>query len=159
MNAADVLTYGQLTLLGTLEGLPDAVWTEPGACGVWSVKDIVAHLASYELGLIDILTTLTGGGPTPVLDRFLADATSFNDAEVARRAGQSPAETIEELNAAHARVMALIAQIPLETRRRPGLLPWYGAEYDLEDLIAYMYYGHKREHAAQIAAFRDRAAA
>jgi hypothetical protein len=52
--------------------------------------------------------------------------------------------------------MALIEQIPVESRRRPGILPWYGADYDLEDVIAYMYYGHKREHAAQIAAAKDR---
>jgi hypothetical protein len=26
----------------------------------------------------------------------------------------------------------------------------------LDDFIVYTYYGHKREHAAQIAAFRDR---
>jgi uncharacterized protein (TIGR03083 family) len=158
MNASDVLKYGQLTLLGTLEGLPDPAWTEPGACGDWSVKDIVAHLASYELALVDILTGLTGGGPTPTLDRFLADGAAFNDAEVARRAGQSPAETLAELNTAHARVMALIDRVPLEARRQPGILPWYGADYDLEDVIGYMYYGHKREHGAQIAVVRDRLA-
>jgi len=28
--------------------------------------------------------------------------------------------------------------------------------YALDDVIVYMYYGHKREHNAQIAAFRDR---
>lgn len=35
-------------------------------------------------------------------------------------------------------------------------MPWYGDAYALDDLIVYMYYGHKREHNAQIAAFRDR---
>ena len=39
--------------------------------------------------------------------------------------------------------------------RENGTLPWYGAEYSLDDFIVYTYYGHKREHAAQIAAFRD----
>ena len=28
--------------------------------------------------------------------------------------------------------------------------------YALDDVLVYMYYGHKREHSAQIAAFRDR---
>jgi hypothetical protein len=51
--------------------------------------------------------------------------------------------------------MDLIRQIPLETRRKSGLLPWYGAEYDLEDYITYAFYGHKREHCAQIAVYRD----
>ena len=52
--------------------------------------------------------------------------------------------------------MDLIVRIPVETRHTNGVLPWYGAEYDLEDFIAYMYYGHKREHSAQIAVFKDK---
>jgi hypothetical protein len=28
-------------------------------------------------------------------------------------------------------------------------------EYALDDYIVYAYYGHKREHSAQIAVFRD----
>jgi len=158
MNASDVVEYGHLTLLGTLDGLPEPTWETPGACGAWSTKDIVAHLASYELVLVDILTELSGGGPAPCLDRFREQGATFNDAEVARRAGSSPAEALEELNTAHRRAAALLARIPEAERRRPGTLPWYGAAYALDDLLVYMVYGHKREHAAQIAAFRDRAA-
>jgi hypothetical protein len=47
---------------------PEMAWETPGACGVWSVKDIIAHLASYERVLVDILTTFTGGGSTPALN-------------------------------------------------------------------------------------------
>jgi len=59
-------------------------------------------------------------------------------------------------NEAHAASMLLIAAIPEETRRQTGTLPWYGMDYSLDDVIVYMYYGHKREHSAQIAAFHDR---
>lgn len=52
--------------------------------------------------------------------------------------------------------MALVAQIPAETARLTGTLPWYGAEYALDDFVVYTFYGHKREHSAQIAVFRDR---
>ena len=156
MNAVDVLTYGHRSLLGTIEGVPEARWDTPGACGAWSIKDIVAHLASSELVLIDILTEVSGGGPTPTLDRFRMPGGGFNDDEVAARTGQTPEETRAELDDAHVRVMALAAGVPSETWRRPGTVPWYGAEYALDDLIVYMYYGHKREHGAQIAAFADR---
>ena len=46
MNAVDILKYGQQTVLHTLEEFPEAAVDTPGACGVWSVKDILAHLAS-----------------------------------------------------------------------------------------------------------------
>ena len=64
-------------------------------------------------------------------------------------------EVLRELNDTHAQVMSLVAQIPPETLRRTGTLPWYGAEYDLEDYIAYTFYGHKREHMAQVNVFLD----
>jgi hypothetical protein len=51
--------------------------------------------------------------------------------------------------------MELITQIPPQTLRQPGTIPWYGAEYALDDLLVYMYYGHKREHSAQVGVFRD----
>ena len=159
MNAPDVLRYGHLTLLGTLGGLPETAWDTPGACGFWSIKDIVAHLASYELVLIDILGSLEAGGPTPCLDRFTAQGPSFNDLEVEARRGKSVVETLAELNDAHARTLDLVARIPSEAIRQPGTLPWYGAEYALDDLIAYLYYGHKREHGAQIDVVRGRWAA
>jgi hypothetical protein len=50
--------------------------------------------------------------------------------------------------------MDLIARF-LRNPAEIGLLPWYSAEYDLEDYITYAFYGHKREHCAQIAVYRD----
>jgi hypothetical protein len=156
MNASDVLKYGHGTVVQTIDRLTDEEWTASGACGVWSPKDIIAHLASFELVLIDVLHSLLGDGPTPYLDKFTQQHAEFNDAEVDRRKAQSVADTLAEYNDAHAEVMDLIKQIPAETLRRPGALSWYGAEYDVEDFLVYTYYGHKREHMGQVAVFRDR---
>src|SRR5579864_4325414 len=115
MNATDILKYGQLTALQSIDGFPETGQETPGACGVWSVKDIIAHLASYEQVLVDVLGTFTGGGATPYLDKFTAPDGQFNDSEVAARKGKSIAEVLEEFNRAHERVMELAAQIPAET--------------------------------------------
>jgi len=153
MNAVDVLKYGHRTALGTLEGLPESEWEKAGVCGWWSVKNIIAHLTSFELVLVDILKTFLGENVAPTLQLYSDPA--FNDKQVDLRKDRSPTETLAEFNQAHAEVMSLIVQVPLEQRRRVGAIPWYGEEYDLEDLIAYMYYGHKREHSAQINVFKD----
>ena len=155
MNAADILKYGQLTALQSINGFPETEWETPGACGVWSVKDIIAHLASYEQVLVDILTTFTGGGPTPVLDSYFEQGGQFNDIEVDKQKAKTIQDVLAEFNDTHTRVMSLIVTIPSETLRQSGTLPWYGMDYSLDDLLVYMYYGHKREHSAQIAAFRD----
>jgi len=155
MNAFDILKYGHGTVLQSIEGLPESAWEAPGACGVWSIKDIIAHLASYEHVLVDVLTTFVSSSPTPYLSKFTDPGGNFNDPEVAARKGKSVKEVLGEFQDTHAQVMSLAARIPVETFRQTGTLPWYGSEYALDDFIVYTQYGHKREHSAQIAAFRD----
>jgi hypothetical protein len=157
MNAGDILKYGHGTILQTIDGFPDTAWETGGVCGVWSTKDVIAHLASYEQMLIEVLSAFTGGGPTPYLRMWSELGLGFNDMQVEMRKGKTAAEVLEEYNDAHDRVRAQVAEIPADTFRQTGTLPWYGTEYSLDDFIVYTYYGHQREHAAQIAAFRDRA--
>jgi hypothetical protein len=165
MNAVDVLKYGNRTLMQTVGGLPhpaepgaQEVWEAGGVCGFWSVKNIISHLASYELVLVDVLTGCLDGGPTPNLDKYLHGGMGWNDHQVELRSRMTPAEALAEYDAAYARVSELIPRIAPETLRQPGTLPWYGAEYALDDYLAYAFYGHKREHSAQIAVYLDRLA-
>ena len=156
MNALDVMRYGHLTVLGAVDGLTDDNWNEAGVCGVWSTRQVIAHLASYELVLADVLDSIADGGPAPLLDELIAAGADFNDSQVDKRIGQSCTETLEEYRAAYERVAGTARRLPEEVWRQVGVIPWYGPEYSLDDLIAYQYYGHKREHCAQIDVYRDR---
>jgi hypothetical protein len=140
MNLHDILKYGHHTVVQAIDGYPEAAWHEAGAVGVWSPKDIVAHLATFELLMVDVLRTVLGEGPTPYLDGR----------------GMTPAEVVAELDAAHAEVMRLAGALTPEQAQAPGTLPWYGAEYALDDFVVYTQYGHKREHTAQLKLFRKR---
>ncbi|HEU5099065.1 MAG TPA: DinB family protein [Roseiflexaceae bacterium] len=166
MNASDILKYGHRTVLGAIDGLPEHEWQTGGVCGVWSVRDIIAHLASYEQVLAEVLESFqpgtvmpsqsTGTSATPLLDAFIEPDGRFNDAQVALRSGRSHANVLAEYVGAYEWVAELATQISAETFRRVGTLPWYGMEYALDDFLVYAFYGHKREHCAQIAVFRDR---
>ena len=160
MNTSDVMKYGHLWVLKHLEGLSEEEWAIPGVCGVWSVKEILAHLASFELMLVDLLDEISGSGnSTPTLDQFRSmNGDAFNAAQVGQRKRRSVAEIREEYQWGQAQVMNRLDRIPSEKLRQAGMIPWYGMEYDLEDFIAYSFYGHKREHAAQINVFRDQLA-
>ena len=156
MNAMDILKYGHLTVLHTLEGVEEQHWTTPNVCGWWSTKDIIAHLASFEHMLVEILSGLLGdNGPTPYLAQMLEDPERFNEVHVGTRQRLTPTEALAEYVETQTTTMALAGQIPTEMFRQNGALPWYGAEYDLDDFICYTYYGHKREHTAQINVFKD----
>jgi uncharacterized protein (TIGR03083 family) len=156
MDANAILMYGHLWVLKHLEGLTDEQWQQPGVCGVWSTKDIVAHLASFEWVLADVLLGFVDPGPTPTLDQYLdMDGDAFNAAQVERRKRLAPAQTLAEYNAGYERVMELLPRLPEGLLQEAGRLAWYGDEYALDDLIVYQYYGHKREHMAQVAVYRD----
>ncbi len=155
MDAYTILQYGHQTVLDAIEGLPEREWNTPGVCGVWSVKEIMAHLASFEQVLVDVLRQQLRETATPHLDLLMAQGDDFNDLQVAVRQDRTVTGVWEEYTAAYTEVLALAKQIPAETFRKTGTLPWYGQEYALDDLIVYMFYGHKREHCAQIMVFRD----
>lgn len=156
MHVHDVLKYGHSSVLQVIEGLPEVAWMRPNVCGVWSTKDILAHLASFEQVLGEVLGTfLEADHPTPLLDQFRSSPT-FNNDQVSLISGKPAREVLSEYETAHANVAALAERIPLASFRHTGALTWYGAEYDLEDFIIYTNYAHKREHCAQIKLFRVR---
>jgi hypothetical protein len=156
MNAADVLKYGHLTVMQTLDDFPAEAWETANVCGLWSTKQIIAHLASYEQLLVEVLQALLQGGPMPFLNSAMGDPQAFNDEQVGRRQSCTAAEIMAEYQESCAATFALIARIPADMARQPGALPAYGLEYCLDDFLVYTYYGHKREHCAQIMVFRDR---
>ena len=159
MNASDIMKYGQRTLMGSLDGLPDEHWQTSGVYGWWSVKEIIAHLASYEAAIGDVLASLTGDGPTPTLDRLRTRGAASNDEEVEARESMSVSDTLAELAREHERVTALVGELSPELLRQLGTLPWYGDAYSVDDLLVYIGYGHKRELAAQVGVFLDGLAA
>jgi hypothetical protein len=155
MNANDILKYGDSFLMQALDGMSQEYWSIGGVCGHWSVKDILAHLVSYEYMLTDVLNLVAGiNTPATYYERLMSEE-AFNDQWVMDYTERSAADVLAEYQKLHAENMALIAQVSMEQRRRLGGVPRYGDVYDLEDFIVYSFYGHKREHGAQINAFKD----
>lgn len=156
MNAVTVLHYGHMFVLHSIKDVPHSQWYTGGVCGWWSVKDIIAHLASFEHMLTDVLKSLEGESDTPVLQEWMRLGDDFGDALVKRSEGKSSDVVLADYMDAFEESFHYAKQFPVEKYSQAGLLTWYGDEYDLDDFLVYSFYGHKREHGAQIAAFRDR---
>lgn len=157
MNAEDVLKYGHNLVLEQVDGLPTEQWYTQGVCGWWSVRDILGHLASYEQLYFEAFNhILNPKDEMPILDRRGAlDGDKFNKEQVARRQNYKPREVLAEYSEWQEKLREVVGKIPVEKRREAGLFPWYGEEYDLEDIVCYSVYAHKREHGAQMAVFMD----
>ena len=156
MNSHDILFYGNKTIKKAFETIPAEKWHLPNVCGWWSVREIAAHLASFEALLVDVLNLQQGlDTPTPTFTRLTSPDYDFNNEEVALRENYSATRVIEEYDQAHAQAMSLVTQLDATHLTQTGTIPWYGEAYSLDDFIVYAYYGHKREHAAQIHVFKD----
>lgn len=155
MNAADVLKWGDHFYRSSLTDIPPSAMTTTGVCGVWSVKDVAAHLSASECVLAGALATLVGEANSPALQDRFSHGDAWNDWAVDQRRHLSFDEVMAEYDDAFHRSMALIARIPPEDIRRAGILSWYGDAYDLDDYLVYSVYGHKREHGAEIRHFRS----
>jgi len=156
MDLPTILKYGDATLMAALERVPDNACEAGGVCGSWSVKDIIAHLASYERMLIDVFRSLRGEMETPLLDDMAQLGDAFNDVWVETYRDKSFAETLADYRQSFAQASALARQFAPEQLRQPGTLPWYGEEYSVDDFVVYAFYGHKREHSAQLDVYADR---
>jgi hypothetical protein len=149
VNPRDVLRYGQRDIDGIVRRIGDDDWSRI-ALGVWTVKDLLGHLGAYEVRFAEILQTFVG--ETPASSLRLEPTATFNDDQAAVRRDWSAARVVAELADAHATVLRLVEWIGADRWREVGTIPWYGAEYSLEDLAVYTQYGHKREHGPQLEA-------
>ena len=155
MNATELLEKSNLLVIQTVDDLPETAWDIPGACGNWSVKDIIAHLASYEHIIVDILSIFQKEQPTPYILQFLHQLDQFNKVEVEARKYETAQHVLDEYQDAQVEATSLLMQIPDEKVQERGTMPWYGEDCCLADFINRIY-DHTREHCAQIARFRQR---
>ena len=82
------------TFIALLEGLPGELRERPGACGEWSVREVVAHCAAWEWEGARRLRLIAAD---PTLPDAVYVIDSFNAASVAVRARQDWTRTLDEL--------------------------------------------------------------
>lgn len=151
MNTAEMLDNIHLRTIKALDDLPELQWDIPGACGNWTVKEIVAHLTSYELALAEGLKTFLGQPSThSYISRLLEDRAKFNEEEVEKRKYDTAQHVMDDYNDAQIQTVPLLQQIPTEKLQQKGT-----ADRSLNDFIT-SFYNHVSEHCAQIEIFRNR---
>jgi hypothetical protein len=156
MNALDILKYGHRDVLESIKSLTDDLKEKPGVTTTWSVKDTLAHLASYEHLLEDVLNSvLKPGSPTPCLDAMISSK-NFNDEQVSTYKDSDFEEVLSDYDSTNERIVGIMGLLEPAKLQEVGTIPWYGNEYSLDDFIVYASYGHKREHAGNIKQFLKR---
>jgi DNA polymerase III subunit epsilon len=109
-----------------LETIPAGLSDLPGACGVWSVREVAAHCAGWEW---EAVRRLRLAAANPELPDAIYDVDGFNAASVAVRARMSWSATVEDLRKATAALAHVAAAGGHETQTRDWL---HGRAADFE---------------------------
>ncbi|HWR51601.1 MAG TPA: ClbS/DfsB family four-helix bundle protein [Bryobacteraceae bacterium] len=90
-------------------GLSDSGLMEPGVAGAWSVRDVLAHVTTWEEEVLKYLPLiLSGGRPT----RYSQGIAVFNAEATERKRSLSLSEVLRQLEDTHRRVVDLVANTP-----------------------------------------------
>jgi DinB family protein len=81
-------------------GLSDAELSEPRAVGEWSVKDIVAHVTTWEAEALQYLPLIAEGGRPPRYSRY-GGIDAFNAQTTERKRGLSIQDVLRDLDDTH----------------------------------------------------------
>jgi uncharacterized damage-inducible protein DinB len=131
--ALEEKAWGELT--ATWRSLPDEALLQPGACGEWSIKDVMNHIAAWQEATLQALPELLQGHKLP---RGKYNIAKFNARQSAEDKDRTLAASRRRLERSRRDLLAFLATVPeaqmLDLKSRVG--GW--AKYNT--------YGHYDEH-------------
>ena len=127
-------------------GLSNSQLAEPGVMGNWSVKDILAHVTTWEEEALKALPIIAAGGRTPQYSKLYGGIDAFNAQMTDQKQGLALAEILRQLDETHRRLIDYIQGIPAEQFTR---------ETRFRRRLRLDTYSHYPLHAQAIREWRD----
>ena len=93
-------------------GLSDSQLTEPGVVGNWSVKDILAHVTTWEEEALKYLPVILEGGTPPRYRVAYGGIDAFNALMTERKKSLPLSEVLRQVDEVHRRLLDLIQSAP-----------------------------------------------
>jgi hypothetical protein len=128
-------------------GLSDAELMKPGVTGAWSVRDILAHVTTWEEEALTHLPLILQGGTPPRYSVEYGGIDAFNARMTQQKAGLSLATVRRQLGEIHCRLVDLIEAVPEDALR---------GERRFRHRLRLDTYGHYPLHAEAIRQWRQK---
>lgn len=94
------------------EGLSERELLEPGVTKAWSVRDIIAHVTTWEEEALKHLPVMLEGRRPPRYSATYGGIDAFNALVAAKKAGLSLSEVLQQQEATHRRLIEMIGRTP-----------------------------------------------
>ena len=134
-----------MTFRESFAGLTDDMLMESGAVGQWSVRDVLAHISTWEEEAIKAFTLIMDRKPVPLYRQF-GGIDAFNAREQGRKRHLSLEQVKDELTVTHQRLLQILTETPESA---------FSLNKRLNKRLRYDTYGHYREHTDQIIKWRS----
>lgn len=156
MHKAEIineLKAARAELLAALDGLEPGAMLRAGAVGIWSVKDVLAHLTAWQSELVTALNKAQGRG-TPNIVK-IDDVDEWNAQQYQVNASR-PLEVVwSDFEAVHNMLVTMLEDYNerhLTDGRRFNWMEGEPLSYLVQDIATW----HEQEHAAEIREWRER---
>lgn len=128
-------------------GLPESRLVEPGVTGEWSVRDILAHVTTWDEEALKYLPLILTGGRPP---RYAAvgGIDAFNARMTEQKRDLPLAEVLRQLEETHQRLRVFIQTVPEDQ---------FARETRFRHRLRLDTYSHYPLHTAMIRAWREAA--
>jgi hypothetical protein len=103
-----------LALKASYAGLLDSQLLEPGVTGKWSVRDILAHVTTWEQEALKHLPLIREGGRPPRYRAKYGGIDAFNALMTKQKADLSLSDVLNQLDEIHGRLLDYVRQAPEE---------------------------------------------
>ena len=134
-------------LMAAIDGLSDDELQQPGVVGEWSVKDILAHVTTWELEALKHLPEIAAGKPQQRYKDVYGGLDAFNALTFQQNRERSLDEVRTRMTDTHTRLLAYLETVPddlLHSRER------------FRTRLRWDTYSHYPIHAEHIRDWRDR---
>lgn len=147
----DQIRKARAKLLAAIDGLSPDQMLRPGAVGLWSVKDVLAHLAAWQSELVTSLAKLDPKQIPHIVK--IEDIDEWN-AEQYRANAPRPLEVVlEDFHGVHKHLLKAVEELDEKTLTDVRKFRWMEGE-PLSYLIAENAFWHEEEHAEDIRRWR-----
>lgn len=150
------LREARAQLNAAIDGLSTDQMHQPGAIGLWSVKDTLAHLVSWEAELVTALSRLEQHKRKPPRIIDIEDIDEWNEEQYHINVRRTLDDVLQDFEGVHRHLIRAIEDLSNRELDDNRQFEWMEGE-PLSYLIAENAIWHEEEHADDIRAWRESA--
>lgn len=155
-EAIHELRAGRKELQDTLIGLSEEDFLRSKAIDKWTLKDLIAHIASWDEEMVRVLQAFSMQAE-PMFTYAISERNGFavwNDEQVAMRRERTVNEIMGEFESARRDLIQVIEGLTDPVLNRSRMTSWGKPATGFELIITQV--EHDREHAVQVRSYRKK---